>query len=163
MNTMTYAHFIAKREKANGSLLTYRRLFSRALKSAYDVLKYEGVTLVEKMAKWNKLDRRINAEKSVVRAAVRNAIKLGHTVSLNDGGEWTVKGSSSEKEVMAAVYTTDYDTLLFRKNGERVGTVAFVYGNSAGEVICDYTDNEAMAVILAPANRRADKYAELNI
>lgn len=162
MNTMQFAHFCAKRKRATGSSLTYRQALARALSDAYYLLK-RGVELAGEVAEYKALDRRIAGEKAVVRAAVRNAIKTGHTVSLNDGCEWTVKGSSSESEVMAATYSTDSDHLLFRKDGQVIGKVYLVYGNSASEVICDHTDSEAMAAILAPANRRADKYAELGL
>ncbi|MNY05966.1 hypothetical protein D3C86_1387040 [compost metagenome] len=132
------------------------------MRTAYELLK-RGVSLLDNVNGYKAVDRRIAGEKSVVRAAVRNAIKTGHTVSLNDGCEWTVKGSSSEVEVMSATYSTDADYLLFRKAGQVVGKVYLVYGNSASEVICDHTDSEAMEAILAPATRRADKYAALGL
>jgi len=163
MNTMQFAHFIAKRERATGSRLTYRQLLGRALANAYRLIK-RGVELVAEVASYKAIDRRIAGEKAVVRAAVRNAIKLGHTVSVFDGEEWAVKRSTNEREVMAEIYATDMETLAFRKaDGELVGKVWLVYGNSASEVMSDWSDSEAMATILAPAKRRADKYAELGL
>lgn len=163
MNTMQFAHFIAKRDRANGSRLTYRQLLGHALHDAYRLIK-RGVELVAEVAGYKALDRRIAGEKAVVRAAVRNAIKLGHTVSVYDGEEWAVKRSISEKEVMAEIYATDMETLAFRKlDGELVGKLYLVYGNSASEVMSDWSDCEGMEKILAPAIRRADKYAELGL
>lgn len=163
MNTMKFAHFIAKREKINGSRLTYRQLLGRALQDAYRLIK-RGVALAAEIAGYKALDRRINGEKAVVRAAVRNAIKLGFTVSLYDGEEWAVKRSNSEREVMAEIYATDLETLAFRtRDGKLIGNLYLVYGNSAGEVMSDWTDTEAMNTLLAPAKRRADKYADIGL
>lgn len=162
LNTMQYAHFIAKRNKAHGSRLAYRKLFSWALREAYRIVK-SGFDLATDVAKFKKIDRRIAAEKAVVRAVVRQALKTGHTVSLFDGEEWTVKQSSSEKEIMAEVMATDEETLKFRKDGEVIGSVFFVYGNSAGEVIADCTACPEVAAILIPAERRQDRYAEMGI
>lgn len=163
MNTMKFAHFCAKRKRATGSSLTYRQALARALSDAYYLLK-RGVELAAEVASYKALDRRIAGEKAVVRAAVRNAIKLGHAVSVFDGEEWSVKRSTNEREVMAEIYATDMETLAFRKSdGELVGKVWLVYGNSASEVMSDWSDSEAMDTILAPAKRRADKYAELGL
>lgn len=164
MNTMKFAHFVAKREKASGSRLSYRALLGRALTEAYRLIK-RGVALAAEVAGYKALDRRIAGEKAVARAAVRNAIRLGYAVSLHDGEEWCVKGSTSEKEVMTNLYATDEEVLSFRdvKTHRVVGKVWLVYGNSASEVMADQSDNETMATILAPAVRRADKYAMLGL
>lgn len=162
MNTMQYAHFIAKRDQSRKISRSYREALANALRKAYRFLR-QGVELAAEVAGYKALDRRIAGEKAVVRAAVRNAIKTGHTVSLYDGEEWSIKASTSEKEVMANIYATDMEVLGFRKDGAPVGRVWLVYGNSASEVISDHTDSEAMDIILAPANRRADKYAELGL
>lgn len=165
MNTMQFAHFIAKRDRANGSRLSYRQLLAQALHKAYRLIK-RGRDLLAEVAEWKAIDRRIAGEKSVIRSVVRQALKTGHVISLYDGACWAIKASTSEKEIMMNVYATDSDRLLFRKggkDGEVVGSVWFVYGNSAGEVICDHTDSEEMAAILAPANRRAERYQEIGL
>lgn len=164
MNTMQFAHFIAKRDRATGSRLTYRQCLARALQDAYRLIK-RGVELVAEVAGYKALDRRIAGEKAVARAAVRQAIKLGYVVSLYDGEEWSVKGSNSEQEVMANLYATDEEVLSFRDNKEMrvIGKIWLVYGNSASEVMSDWSDNEQMAKIMAPAIRRADRYAELGL
>lgn len=161
-NTMQYAHFIAKRNKAHGSNMPYKTLLSWALRDAYRAIK-RGESLADEVTELKQIDRRIIAEKSVVRAVVRNAIKTGHTVSLNNGEYWAVKFSTSEREVMAEVYATDEETLKFHKDGKVVGSVYMVYGNSAGEVMADCTDSPAVEAILAPANRRMDRYAMLGL
>lgn len=162
ISTMKYAHFIAKRNKANGSRLPYKTLLAWALREAYRIVK-SGFDLAADIAKFNKIDARIKAEKSVVRAIVRHAIKTGHTVSLYNGEEWAVKLSNSEREVMAEVYATDEETLKFRKDGKVIGSVYLVYGNSAGEVMADCTASPEVEAILAPANRRMDRYAMLGL
>jgi len=164
MNTMQFAHFIAKRDRANGSRLTYRQSLARALQDAYRLIK-RGVELVAEVAGYKAVDRRVAGEKAVARAAIRNAIKLGYVVSLYDGEEWCVKGSNSEQEVMANLYATDQEVLSFRDNKEMrvIGKVWLVYGNSASEVMSDWTDSPLMETILAPARKRADRYAELGL
>lgn len=162
INTMKYAHFVAKRNKANGSTRPYKTLLAWALCDAYRAIK-RGESLADQVAELKQIDRRIIAEKSVVRAIVRNAIKTGHTVSLNNGEEWSVKRSTSERDVMAEVYAADEETLKFHKDGKVIGSVYLVYGNSAGEVMADCTDSPAVEAILAPANRRMDRYATLGL
>lgn len=100
----------------------------------------------EKYAKQNeaKGDRRYARELRdtgrIVRRLVRKALEQGWTISVNDSEEWTVKRSTSFDEVMQALFTTDADTLLFRNtNGDPDGRVYLVYGNSAFEVIADYS------------------------
>lgn len=161
-NTMQYAHFIAKRKKAHDSTAPYKTLLAWALRDAYRAIK-RGESLTDEVTELKQIDRRIVAEKSVVRAIVRNAIKTGHTVSLYNGEEWAVKLSSSEREVMAEVYATDEETLKFRKDGKVIGSVYLVYGNSAGEVMADCSDCPEIESILAPAYRRMDRYATLGI
>jgi hypothetical protein len=164
MNIMKFAHFTAKRDRATYPTLykSYREALSFKLYKAHQMVR-RGECLEAAVTELKKIDRRIAGEKAVVRAAVRNAIKLGHAVSLYDGEEWCVKGSTSEKEVMENIYATDMETLSFRNSTGVVGKVYLVYGNSASEVISDHTDSEAVDIILAPANRRADKYAALGL
>ena len=81
----------------------------------------------------------------IVRRLVKAALKQGWTISVNDSEEWTVKRSSDFNVVMDALFTTDADTLLFRKpDGDRIGSVVLVYGNAGYEVIADYSDTEEL-------------------
>lgn len=101
------------------------------------------------------LARRLAAERSIARRIVRDALNQGCTVSVHDGGEWVVTKSATYKTIFAALFSTDSDTLSIRRAGERIGTVYLVYGNDGFDVISDYTDTEAMAVVLKGAHELA--------
>lgn len=107
------------------------------------------------------LNTRIKEETKVVRKIVERAIRLGHMVSVYDGEEYPVKRSTNKALIMVNVYATDMDKLYFRnaKTGESVGCVLLVYGNSASEVMADWSDNEATNDILADAKEYCDKLA----
>ena len=90
-----------------------------------------------------------NIEKQICERLVDRALAAGYTISVYDGGAWPLKRSSNRVDILAAMYSTDSDTLRFRlpESGNIVGSIMLVYGNGA-EVVCDYTDNEAMAALV---------------
>ena len=95
-------------------------------------------------------------EKGIAKRVVRAAIEAGYTVSLYDGGEWTVKRSRKLSEVVGAMFTVDEERLDIRNSeGGLIGNVWFVYGNDGYDAINDYTDTETMEKLL----RDADEYA----
>ena len=99
-------------------------------------------------------------ERRIVRAAVAEALRTGHKVSVNDGEVWTVSKSTDLAEIMGAVMTTDEDKLrIYDARGERIGDVWLVYGNDGYDVIADYHDNPEMETVLKPAFKIADRYA----
>lgn len=99
-------------------------------------------------------------ERKIVRAIAKEAIRTGHTVSVSDGEEWTVKRSAKVSEIMGAIMTTDQDMLRIRDaEGKHIGDIALIYGNDGYDVISDYHCNPVMESVLAPANKLADKYA----
>ncbi|ATI15983.1 hypothetical protein Y35_GM000010 [Pseudomonas phage YS35] len=171
MNTFAYAHYVARMDKASGTSLPYATLFRIALRNAYrkpGVRQYDCAALVEDIKARELVQKRIRAEKAVVMAAVMRAIRTGFTVSVKDGsdGEWVVKKSTDIKEISDSLQSTDEDIIRFRKGDgpdNIVGSMWAIYGNSAGEVIADWTDNATMAMIMAPAERKMEKYAELGI
>ena len=162
MNVMTFAHYMTRRTikslaRGNASI-SYKRFFSAALSDAHHFLR-RGV-LESKMQEVKAIDKRITEETSVVRSIVRNAFHLGYTVSVCDGEEWTVKRTTKEQDVMNAIQTTDMDVLSFRDaEGVKVGNVWLVYGNSASEVMADWSDNEVTNQILSKAISRCDRLA----
>lgn len=183
MNVMTFAHFMTRRTMVRlGSAsihCTYKALFRSAMIDAHRIAARYGsrvlseglvaarlagnVELAKRMVELKQIDQRIVNEKMIVRKVVKNAISLGYTVSLYDGEEWTVRRAANAVEVMSAVQSTDEDTLAFYKDGKSVGSVYLVYGNSASEVIADYSDNLHTKAIIAPALARADKLSEVGL
>jgi hypothetical protein len=69
------------------------------------------------------------------------ALAAGYTVCVYDGEEWALQRSSNRPDIIAAMYSTDSDTLRFRlPEGRPVGSVVLIYGNGE-DLVCDHTDN----------------------
>jgi hypothetical protein len=83
----------------------------------------------------------IVAEKRAAGKIIDRALAKGYLISVNDGEEWVVKKSAKRKEIMGALQSTDSDTLMIRKpDGEKVGMIYMVWGNSPDEIVCDCSD-----------------------
>lgn len=93
-------------------------------------------------------------ETRIVNATVRLALANGYTVSVFDGEEYTVKRSSSFREITKAMGTTDEDRIVIRHNGEHIGSITFVYGNGA-DVLADCSTS--LEAFLEPINELIDK------
>lgn len=71
---------------------------------------------------------------------INSALRRGWAISVYDGEEWTVKQSTNAATIWAALAGTEMDTLRIRdENKARLGSVLFVYGNSPGDLVADYT------------------------
>lgn len=89
-------------------------------------------------------------EANVIRPIIQRALDAGYKVSVYDGGEWTVKKSTDRDRIMAALGTTDIDTVRFRDaNDENIGSMMLVYGNDPEEVVADHTDNPTMEALVS--------------
>ena len=88
-------------------------------------------------------------ERGTATRLVRAALRAGYTVSVYDEEEWTVKRSGSEAVILPELASTETNTLLFRRNGETVGSMLLIWGNdeTGEELIADYTDNDAMQAL----------------
>ena len=98
------------------------------------------------------------SEKLIAVKIVDDALAAGYTISVYDGEAYPVKRSADADTILGAMASTEMDTLVFRKDGERIGSVVLIYGNGH-DLISDYTDNEAMEALLAPATELADELA----
>lgn len=88
-------------------------------------------------------------EARIARKIVRDALANGWTVSVNDGEDWVVKRSTDSRAILAALCSTDSDTLLLRDAaGDCIGRIMLVWGNDE-DVISDHSDNEAMSAFMA--------------
>jgi hypothetical protein len=91
-------------------------------------------------------------ERGIAKRVVRSAIEAGYTVSLHDGGEYTVKRSRKLSEVVGAMFTVDEERLEIRNaDGGLIGTVWFVYGNDGHDAINDHTESDTMRKLLSDA------------
>lgn len=91
-------------------------------------------------------------EATVARRLIREALRLGYHVSVNDGEETTVKRSTDADEIANALCSTGEDTLIFHLlEGKSEGAIYLVWGNdpSGEELIADHTDNRAMNELYA--------------
>lgn len=102
--------------------------------------------------------KRIKIERAIISCLVRDGLKLGYTVSVHDGEEWALKHSKGYRAIMAAIQSTDMDTLRFRKNGVKIGDFHMVYGNDGYDVISDYSDNKLSNELITNANLLSNKY-----
>lgn len=91
------------------------------------------------------LAHRIRTEGRIARFLIDRALAQGFTVSIVDGsftdgdGELVVDKSRNRDEIVAALFSTDGDTIVIRyENGIRLGAVSLVYGNDGYDVISDY-------------------------
>lgn len=91
----------------------------------------------------NDLAKRIRAEGTACAALIDAILAKGAMVSVCDGEEWTVKGSTDKGEIIRALFTTDGDTIRARDaDKQKLGDFYLIYGNSGAEVIGDYSDTE---------------------
>jgi len=85
---------------------------------------------------------RIEVERKIVRAFIREALAKGYSVSVYNGGdEPEIDKSRDETALRKAVMLSDDDRIYLFIDNERVGWAWFVYGNDGWDVISDYTAN----------------------
>lgn len=106
------------------------------------------------------VQKRMDIERKVYSRIVKDALADGLTVSVHDGEEYALEGSSSYKAIMDAGFSTDADALVFFRDGKRLGFVSLVYGNSGWDVISDYTATDEMETLLKGADALASKLEE---
>lgn len=92
---------------------------------------------------------RIRCEERIAKRIIRDMLKAGYSISVNDGEETTLLKSKNLKAIIEAMFTTDEDYLLITKQGFK-GWVRFIYGNDGWDVVNDYTTN--LEPIMAPIN-----------
>jgi len=101
--------------------------------------------------------QRQEIERRIIRRIVRDGLDAGFQITVDDGGdEPSVRRSTDEATIMAAVMLTDEDFLHFSKPGEPLqGWVRLIYGNDGWDVVNDYTTN--LEPLLAGAMAEADR------
>lgn len=140
----------------------YSRILTEKLLDDGTWYEWENLYITPEQNKAQRaLNTRIKEEQKVVKKIVESAIRLGYMVSVYDGEEYPVKRSVDKALILANIYQTDMDRLFFRlaKTGEQVGSVLLVYGNSASEVMADWSANDDTNAILADALAYCDKLA----
>ena len=99
-------------------------------------------------------------ENKIIQKAVEGLVAAGHLVGLHDGEEMVVQPTSDAAAVMAALHSVDEETLVTTESGgrKRTGWVKLIHGNSAWDVISDYTTN--LEAALKGASDLADHYSK---
>lgn len=100
---------------------------------------------------------RIKVEHDIVTRTVDVLLQQGYLLQTNQGGEGLepVKPTADRKLILSHLNETDDELLLVSgPEGQRIGSVYFVYGNDGWDVISDYSTN--LEEVLAPVM----KYAE---
>lgn len=87
-------------------------------------------------------------DKAIAQALVEEALSLGATVSVHDGGEWAVARSTDKGAIIDAVGNTDTDTIRVRL-GEQRADFHLVYGNRDGTTISAYSANKLADRLMA--------------
>jgi len=101
-------------------------------------------------------------EMAIANKLVSDALALNYTVSVYDSEVWTVKRSSNQEEIIAALNSSDWDQLKFRKaNGDYVGVAALIWGETGYDLINDYTVSDEMTALMEGVEALADQFQEL--
>ena len=88
-------------------------------------------------------------ERAQAETLVEILLDRGYSVSVFDGEEWPLKRSTNRAAILAAMGSTEGDTLrIYDENGDRIGTFWLVYGNGPGELVSDHTDSHYTASIM---------------
>jgi len=103
------------------------------------------------------VQQRQEIERQIIRRVVRDAVGAGFQITVDDGGDQpSVRRSTDEATIMAAVMLTDEEFLYFSKPGEPLqGWVRLIYGNDGWDVVNDYTTN--LEPLMAGAMAEADR------
>lgn len=96
-------------------------------------------------------------EKQVIVKLLDEALGRGYRVSVWDGEEWVLEGSTDRGDILQNLGATDEEILRFSEDGKRIGNVFLVYGNEPYYVISDHTSSSAMDELLAPVNQLIDE------
>ena len=102
------------------------------------------------------LPLRQRIERAIVGRAVRDALRAGYSLSVNDGEAFAILRSRNRAAIMRALFSVDEERLYIHAGdtGRRVGWVYLVYGNDGPDVIADYTGN--LESLLTGANACAE-------
>lgn len=116
------------------------------------------------------VDKRIRCERTIIRALVKQALKLGYFISVDDGEDVPCKKSRSYLEIMSHIQACDDEYLHFDK-GMNIGPpfhfmVYLVYGNDGFDVIANHSwpengfHREMIEAVLSTSAHLSEIYAD---
>lgn len=109
----------------------------------------------------NKL--RIELERKIARAFVKQALAAGFRIEIDNGEERTGP-LDTVSSVLGKMFQTDEDWVYLKHKTidwmltDGAGWVRFVYGNDGWDVISDYTTN--LEGLMGEANKISEKYSD---
>ena len=97
-------------------------------------------------------------ERLIAKRLIADAIAAGYHLDVYDGEERITIRGDDPKVILAAMFSTDEDYVLFvQSNGKESGLVRLIYGNGV-DVISDYTTN--LEAVVSGANALAERLAQ---
>lgn len=87
-------------------------------------------------------------ERAIAGKLVRAALAEGRSISVHEGGAYAVRNADNYREVMAALCSTEFDTLRFDMNKGGRGWAVFIWGNGL-DVINDWSASAETACVAA--------------
>ena len=74
------------------------------------------------------------------KSLVKHCLANGHTVSVEDGGDWAVKRGTSYQVIIDAIESVDESQLRIRNSaGDIIGWALIVLGVDDDETVADYS------------------------
>lgn len=97
-----------------------------------------------KARNWPEGARRMELERRMASALVKECLRRGFSLTVNNGEDSTVVKSTSYRAVMDALWQTDEEYLMLHDaTGKKHGWFFLVYGNDGWDLISDYSMNNA--------------------
>jgi hypothetical protein len=104
------------------------------------------------------MQKLVSLETQAASLLVDLILASGLSVSVFDGEEWTLKRSTSGTAIKEALETTGEDYLkLYDASGTYAGWLYLVWGNSAPELVADYSANETVDAIWNEWHKAVDQ------
>lgn len=100
---------------------------------------------------------RQHVERLIARRLILDGLRAGYTISVDNGEDGATMPAQNVTAIMAIMFETDEEYLIFQKTNGFRGWVRLIYGNDGWDVINDYTVN--LDHIMGGANALADKYS----
>jgi hypothetical protein len=98
-------------------------------------------------------------ELDIISRLIEIAREKDYTITVFDGEETVLKRETDKAVILAAMGSTEMDTLVLRDQaGNRIGSIVLIYGNDI-EVISDHSDNALTNEVVARTMMEFDRSA----
>ncbi|CAB4158637.1 hypothetical protein UFOVP707_16 [uncultured Caudovirales phage] len=94
----------------------------------------------------------------LVRKLLDVVIEAGYVVSVDDGEDVPVRGSTDRREILDATFAVDECRLALGHEGKPSGSIFLVFGNSGWDSISD--NSLRLEELLAPVTEYAEQLSE---